>query len=434
MVNVNNGMFSKEEISHFVESENLKGQSIQLPYDITTPGDKRNEAITAMLGELKKSQTVLDVGSSLGLFCLTALQQGASTATGLELNSNTLRQANKIADFLQLKPNYLRLDIEEYPELERHDIVLCLKILDHLKNPIGVLRYLALHTNDTLIVDAKQLAMSDIKPWAKLWHKQSKLHGLLRRLVPTVFKRMPSAFALPYSPKSSLRSFFFSPAALDTILSTHMKLFSSVEIKPSGSNKQHFIVCKKLKIKHLIIVSGMCGSGKSTFIENMFSKGRSAELGLHQEQPTIVSGNSLRNKKLSDSFSQQSNDTVIFHYDILSINRYEINSYDRDASLDILTCAEKVSVVMLAPEQDTLLNQMLSSESKDGPLSSYHNELKNNYQSRDWLRTTSLDWINFLKKRLSNSDCYFYEYSGATDQLKLTQDADSLRSTIEERY
>ena len=424
-------MFSKEEISHFVESENLKGQSIQLPYDITTPGDKRNEAITAMLGELKKSQTVLDVGSSLGLFCLTALQQGASTATGLELNSNTLRQANKIADFLQLKPNYLRLDIEEYPELENHDIVLCLKILDHLKNPIGVLRYLALHTNDTLIVDAKQLAMSDIKPWAKLWHKQSKLHGLLRRLVPTVFKRMPSAFALPYSPKSSLHSFFFSPAALDTMLSTHMKLFSSVEIKPSGSNKQHFIVCKKLKIKHLIIVSGMCGSGKSTFIENMFSKGRSAELGLHQEQPTIVSGNSLRNKKLSDSFSHQFNNIVIFHYDILSINRYEINSYDRDASLDILTCAEKA---ILAPDQYILLNQMLSSESKDGYLSSYHSELRSNNQSLDWLRGTSLDWLDFLKQRLSNSDCNFYEYNGTADQLRLTPGADSLRETIEERY
>ena len=89
-------MFSKEEISHFVESENLKCQSIQLPYDIKTPGDRRNEAIKVMLGELKKSQTVLDIGCSLGLFCLTALQQGARTATGLELNSNRLRQANKI--------------------------------------------------------------------------------------------------------------------------------------------------------------------------------------------------------------------------------------------------------------------------------------------------------------------------------------------------
>ncbi|MEL0264921.1 MAG: hypothetical protein VW938_06955, partial [Synechococcus sp.] len=91
-------------------------------------------------------------------------------------------------------------------------------------------------------------------------------------------------------------------------------------------------------------------------------------------------------------------------------------------------------VVMLAPEQDTLLNQMLSSESKDGPLSSYHSELKNNYQSLDWLRETSLDWLDFLKKRLSNSDCNFYEYNGTADQLRLTPGADSLRETIEERY
>ena len=176
-----------------------------------------------------------------------------------------------------------------------------------------------------------------------------------------------------------------------------MKLFSSVEIQPSGSNKQCFIVCKKLKIKHLILVSGMCGSGKSTFIENAFLKADRQSLPSSRATHNRLR-NSLRNKKLSDSFSHQCNNTVIFHYDILSINRYEINSYDRDASLDILTCAEKVSAVILAPDQDTLLNQMLSSESKDGYLSSYHSELRSNYQSLDWLRETSLDWLDFLKK------------------------------------
>ena len=77
-------MYSEKEISEFVDTEDLKYQRIDLPYGIQTPGDGRTEAINIVHNELKRGQTVLDIGSFLGLFCITSLQQGASKVTGLD--------------------------------------------------------------------------------------------------------------------------------------------------------------------------------------------------------------------------------------------------------------------------------------------------------------------------------------------------------------
>lgn len=439
-------MFREEEIYNFVNSENLKYQCIELPYGIKTPGDSRTEAINLVLNELKKGQTVLDIGSFLGLFCIKSLQHEASKVTGLELNKERLRQAKQIADFLQLRPNYLRLDVEEYPKLNTHDLVLCLNVLHHLKNPIGVLRYLALHTNNTLIIEAAefgireavQFGIHDIKSLINLCSRDLKLahfSRILLRLIPAIFKSTSSAFIAPYSPKSFLRTFFFSKAALNTILNSHMKLFSSIEIKKSNFKNRYFVVCKKLKIKHLVLISGSCGSGKSTFIDNMDSNGYSNKLGVSKEKATFVSGNMLRDKNLSESFPHQFNDTVVFHYDINSINRHGIHSYDRDQSLDIMSCAEEITIVLLAQSQDILVSQMVSSENKDGSLSSYHSDLQKNYNSLQWLRSLHLDWLKFLSKRKQNQNSYkFYECNSSSNLLRLMPDINSLEILVEKKY
>ena len=101
-------MYSKKEISEFVDTEDLKYQRIDLPYGIQTPGEARIEAINIVHNELKRGQTVLDIGSFLGLFCITSLQQGASKVTGLELNRERLRQAKQIVKPKKGKGSYER--------------------------------------------------------------------------------------------------------------------------------------------------------------------------------------------------------------------------------------------------------------------------------------------------------------------------------------
>jgi hypothetical protein len=167
----------------------------------------------------------------------------------------------------------------------------------------------------------------------------------------------------------------------------------------------------------------------------MHSNGYSNKLGVNKEKTTFVSGNMLRDEKLSESFPRQFNDTVVFHYDINSINRHGIHSYDRDQSLDIMTCAEEISIVLLAQSQDILLDQMVSSESRDGSLSSYHSDLQKHYNSLKWLRSLHLDWLEFLRKGMQNQNSYkFYECNSSSNLLQLMPDINSLKILIKKQY
>jgi hypothetical protein len=167
----------------------------------------------------------------------------------------------------------------------------------------------------------------------------------------------------------------------------------------------------------------------------MDSNGYSNKLGLNRENVTFVSGNMLRDEKLSESFPRQFNDTVVFHYDINAINRHGIHSYDRDQSLDIMACAEEISIVLLAPSQDILINQMVNSERKDGSLSSYHTDLQKHYNSLEWLRLLHLDWLDFLRKYKQSLNTFkFYECNSSSNLLQLMPGIDSLKIHIEKQY
>tara|TARA_B100001063_G_scaffold222602_1_gene229199 strand:+ start:348 stop:860 length:513 start_codon:yes stop_codon:yes gene_type:complete len=167
----------------------------------------------------------------------------------------------------------------------------------------------------------------------------------------------------------------------------------------------------------------------------MESNGYSDQLGLKKETITFVTGNMLRDQILSESFPNQLNDTVVFHYDINSINRHGIHSYDRDQSLDIMSCAEEITIVLLAQSQDILVRQMISSENKDGSLSSYHSDLQKNYNSLQWLRSLHLDWLKFLSKRKQNQNSYkFYECNSSSNLLRLMPDINSLEKLVEKKY
>lgn len=408
-------MYTKEQIEEFVTSEELRYQSVALPHGIRTPGDPREEALEVAFGNGVKDKSVLDIGSFLGLFCLEAMQRGARSAVGLELNRDRLRQAQKLADIKGLQPQYIRTDIEDFPEIGKHDIVLCLNMLHHLRDPIRVLRYLALHTSDTLLLEVAQFGKRDIKKLNKLWNNDpSIMRSLLLRLTPMarILRMIPSVLIAPYSPKAKLRTFFFSEKALLTVLQSHMKLFASVTIQPSSFKDRYFAICKKLAIKRLIIVSGACSSGKSTFIENLKSGNHpqiASEDALRGQ--VSVTGNALRNKPLDHLFSQQHNSTVIFHYDITAVDKFGIHSYKRDPSLDIIACAESIQVVIIAPDAATLRQQIMDSEGgTDGALKSkHHQECLKNYHSDSWLRTVYGDWLNFISTAAPQAVLYAYE-------------------------
>ena len=86
--------------------------------------------------------------------------------------------------------------------------MLCLNVLHHLKNPVGVLRYLALHTADTLIIEAAQFGVHDVNSLSKIWQKDMKLSGFAKAFFAGFFLRF-SRVLTPLLLLRTLRALFF---------------------------------------------------------------------------------------------------------------------------------------------------------------------------------------------------------------------------------
>src|SRR5712692_11853622 len=106
-------VWTKESIKNFLEKEVLHYQKIELPFGLATPGADRRKTSEKIFGEDFSGKTVLDVGCSLGYFCLEALARGARRAVGWELNADRVRQARVIAEMLGSPAEYDTCNIEE---------------------------------------------------------------------------------------------------------------------------------------------------------------------------------------------------------------------------------------------------------------------------------------------------------------------------------
>ncbi|QNP43966.1 class I SAM-dependent methyltransferase [Sphingomonas daechungensis] len=67
-----------------------------------------------LFGSGLEGLTLLDIGSSLGHFCLEALKHGAAGATGLETSPERIRHAREIARLMNLPAEYIEADFEDY--------------------------------------------------------------------------------------------------------------------------------------------------------------------------------------------------------------------------------------------------------------------------------------------------------------------------------
>ena len=131
----------EQEIAKLLQSEHVKYQNIDFGEGQGTGGYQRTSMDSLLFGSGLKGLTLLDIGSSLGHFCLEALKNGAAGATGLETSPERIRHAREIARLMNLPAEYIEADFEEYvPKPKSYDVVLCLNVLHHLYEPIGAIR------------------------------------------------------------------------------------------------------------------------------------------------------------------------------------------------------------------------------------------------------------------------------------------------------
>ena len=325
-------------------------------------GVERPDLYDVAFGESLHGKSVLHVGSSLGSFCVEALARGAAEAVGLDVDPDRIAAATEAAEIKGLKPAYQQGDIEAFEPAQQFDIVVCINVLHHVFDPIAVLHKLGKMTREKLVLEVATPAEHDAAAF-----------GFPRRF-RWAHSRLPSMYVGPGAPLTRRRTmsqkFFLSEQAIERILSSHMKMFYKVEIAPSPLKGRFIVTATRRRIDQLLVVSGPTSSGKTTFLKQL----RTGELPndvratlpeSSSRWPQVGANRLFRSPLLSNDgrpLDEPYLDGLALHYDILRPRTTGTHNHDRDQSLDLLDCARDVTIVVLRPDTDQLIKQLVKNE------------------------------------------------------------------------
>lgn len=112
-------------------------QTIMLPYGLSIQGYERTEDTWQIIQENVnfRGKTVLDVGCYHGYCCFKAEDAGAVAVMGLEKQERILAFTRRIRDMWQYQTILEQADIDNQTIMDRYDVVLCLNMIQYVKNP-----------------------------------------------------------------------------------------------------------------------------------------------------------------------------------------------------------------------------------------------------------------------------------------------------------
>ncbi|MCK6447352.1 MAG: class I SAM-dependent methyltransferase [Planctomycetes bacterium] len=342
--------WTREAIEAFLAREKPRYQRIPLPFGLATDGEDRTASSNDLLPERLDGKTVLDVGCFLGHFSHECLRRGAARVTAFELNPDRLRQARTIADILGLDIDFRRGDIERDLPEGTFDLVLCLNVVHHLKDPIRGLDHLVRATRDRLILEIAGLEN----------HTARKLlfgRGLFGKVPRPGLERRPVAVIGGGRKARYDELFFFTPRALEHVLIGHRHTLAKVSTRPSAFRGRFVVEAWKRRFDELLLVVGLPGSGKSTVCE-VLRDGERPELardfGVTDPAAWVFTG-----PVILDELREAHVPRVLFHYDLLRGSGLANCGFARDAALDVVDCASKVRGIFVWAEPKLLRERLL---------------------------------------------------------------------------
>ncbi len=342
--------WTKEAIEKFLATETLQYQKVELPFGFSTPGIDRRKTCEKIFAENLTGKSVLDIGCCNGYFCLQALARGARRAVGWEISPDRVRHARTIADMLGSPAEYVARNIEEAtPEdgKEIFDVVICLNVLQYVKDPIATLDKLIGLTRERLILELASLGRRD------------RLNLGLSRWQSWFLARFP---VMAVAGRHSDRKFFFTRSGITNLLQFQRNHFAEVRIVDSGFRDRFIVIAKRRRIKHLVIVAGPTSAGMTTLIQAM-TGGRVPELGRALGIESFKNWRIADAKALSEIASPEL-DGLILNYDFLLEYMQGTRSYAGDKVFHLLETAQKISFVTLWTPPERLARQLAEDEAR----------------------------------------------------------------------
>jgi len=375
------GSTQATSLEEYFRRENLRYQSFGSDGDGKSGAHDRSYLNDAIFAGGVEGKSVLDIGCNLGYFCIEALRRNAASATGIDPDATTIRQARDIARLSGLAPDYVCGDFEETSWERGFDTVLCLNVLHHLYDPVGAIRKMIKLARGRIVIEFARPTAWD------LFKRSGNPLLAAASSSPVIVLGDPSK----KHPMS--RSFLFTGRALEILFNGHTELFEPLILHPSPFKGRQVAVANRRRIAHLVVVAGPTASGKSTLIDRLRSDASlRSQFGLAGSDVVYATDHKtqLPNGPLSN---------VVLHYDLLRPYRRSIKTYARDPRCDYFEVADKISVVTLMPGREVLRQRLGASPEgsrwRGGKLSERHRELYDRYGEADFLQGWYEQWFQF---------------------------------------
>jgi len=338
--------WTKAQIEEILASRGLIYQNVKLPFGLSTGGTDRADTARAFLPKDMKGKSIFDLGCMYGFFCFEAEEAGAERILGVDIEAVNVETCRILADIRGSKAEFRQMDIEIDPMPGQFDYVLCLNVLHHMRNPLGALEKLIAATRECLVLEVASLGRGDRRKLSMpVWS------AAMLRNFPVIYVSNAAG-----KKKGSNELFYFTQAAIKNLLGQHRRIFSSIDILPSGHKNGRFIViARKRQVDRMVVVAGPTSAGKSTLISNL-------EQG---KVPAIAKAAGIENPadwasagltSLQD-YDQSGKRNLILHYDITRRqfgNPIARSQYDLH---DLIGLANQVTFLTIEAPRDRLRKQ-----------------------------------------------------------------------------
>lgn len=339
--------WDKSRVLAMLDRHKFHYQNVPLPHGLETGGKDRSKTAAVIFAGDLKDRTVLDIGCMNGYFSFEAEKLGARSVTGFDIDPESIKTCRMLADCLGSGVDFQVADIEHDASIKAHDVVLCLNVLHHLRNPLSVLEKIIAATRESLILEVATLTRSDAR----------KLGPLLRVTAPLV-RLLPIVFLGGANRRGSVsQSFFFTQSAIHTLLKKHRQDIADVEFVSGGQKGRFIAIAKKRRIGHLHVLAGINAVGKSTFLKGLHKgdHGKIAEtLGLQSPQDWT--------HEYYGRLSQSTNGDVpkmLLQYNISKhLIDGDLHQHSRGL-LDLIHCADRVTVTTMWHPADKLRDRYM---------------------------------------------------------------------------
>ena len=235
---------SREEVEAFLAETEFTGyQEVPLPHGLRVPGVSRAERADQVFSMDLSGRSILDVGTSYGVFPYEAISRGAAHAVGLEPNPRTHAVAKRIAELHGNRWEIREARVEELGADESFDVVLFLNVLHHVTDPVEAVRRLVRICNETMVIEfcrpddpeyLEHLAAPGT-PSTRLRRLRARAKSLMLR---PALNRIP---AMAVGNWAYHRTFYFSPAAFDNLFRLHLGFFDEIKFAPSASGTRRVV-------------------------------------------------------------------------------------------------------------------------------------------------------------------------------------------------